>query len=75
MFRELYIVDDRAAQIARAIGTWNFSAHDFSDDELVHAASLMLQHVLQMPELEKWRLPAGKSLVTGSNIGRIRGLT
>ena len=47
--------------MAKAIAQWNFSAHNFSDDELVHAAFLMLQHALEMPELEKWRLPAGKA--------------
>ena len=63
--RDLYIIDHREeVEVVRAIGTWDFSAHDFSDDELVHAAFLMLQHALQMPELEKWRLAAGKALVT-----------
>ena len=47
-------------QIADAIGSWSFSAHDFTDDELLHAALLMLQHALTMPELEKWRIPTGK---------------
>ena len=47
--------------MAKAIAQWNFSAHAFSDDELVHAAFLMLQHALDMPELENYRLPAGKS--------------
>lgn len=28
---------------------------------MVHAASLMLQHALQMPELERWRLSTGRS--------------
>ncbi|KAI4260409.1 MAG: hypothetical protein LQ352_000271 [Teloschistes flavicans] len=44
--------------LARAINSWNFSAHDFSEDQLVHAAFLMLQHALNMPELERWRLSA-----------------
>ncbi|KAL9587106.1 MAG: hypothetical protein Q9212_000473 [Teloschistes hypoglaucus] len=44
--------------LAGAINSWNFSAHDFSEDQLVHAAFLMLQHALSMPELERWRLSA-----------------
>lgn len=52
----------RDLEVAEAIGSWGFCAHDYSDDELVHAAFLMLQHALAMPELENWRLPAGKAL-------------
>lgn len=52
--------DSRRAVIATAIGSWDFSAHEFSEDELVHAAFLMLEHALQMPELERWRFPAGR---------------
>ena len=51
---------DRQRKIAEAVGTWAFSAHEFTDDELLHAALIMLQHALSMPELEKWRLSTGK---------------
>lgn len=51
---------DRREKIAAAVGSWNFSAHEFTDDELLHAALLMLQHALAMPELERWRLSTGK---------------
>ncbi|KAI4119522.1 MAG: hypothetical protein LQ345_000584 [Seirophora villosa] len=44
--------------LIRAFTSWNFAAHDFSEDQLVHAALLMLQHALNMPELERWRIPA-----------------
>lgn len=44
-----------------AVGTWEFSAHDFSDDELLHAAMLMLQHALIMPDLERWRIATGEA--------------
>lgn len=43
----------------QAVGTWAFSAHDFDSDELLYAALTMLQHALQMPELEKWRISIG----------------
>lgn len=42
--------------VAAAVASWNFSAHEFTDDELLHAALVMLQHTLQMPELEPWRI-------------------
>ncbi|KAJ4391444.1 3',5'-cyclic-nucleotide phosphodiesterase [Gnomoniopsis smithogilvyi] len=51
------ISSERQAQIAEAVGRWQFCAHDFSDDELVVAASLMFSHALSMPELEQWRIP------------------
>jgi 3',5'-cyclic-nucleotide phosphodiesterase len=46
--------------VAKAVGTWSFSAHDFTDDELLHGALVMLEHVLSMPELEKWRMTTGE---------------
>ena len=59
--RELYIADGRRAEISRAIGRWDFNGHDYSEDELVHAACLMLEHALSMAELSKWRMSAGES--------------
>lgn len=50
--------------IAAAIGSWSFSAHDFTDDELLYGALLMLKHALQMPELDKWRMSDGKNTQT-----------
>ena len=44
--------------LSRALGSWAFSGHDYSEDELIHAAFLMLQHALTIPELEQWRLSA-----------------
>jgi hypothetical protein len=43
------------------IGRWDFCAHDYTEDELVHAGSLMLHHALKMPELEKWAIGFGKT--------------
>lgn len=54
------VASERRQKIAEAIGSWLFSAHDFTDDELLHAALLMLQHALTMPELERWRISTGK---------------
>ncbi|RYP36817.1 hypothetical protein DL767_003207 [Monosporascus sp. MG133] len=52
------VSSERRAEIAEAIGKWHFSAHDFCDDSLLVAASLMFKHALSMPELEQWRIPA-----------------
>ncbi|TAQ88539.1 hypothetical protein B7494_g3123 [Chlorociboria aeruginascens] len=54
--KRISVAVNRQEMIASAIGSWHFSAHDFSDDELLHAALLMLQHALAMPELEQWRI-------------------
>jgi hypothetical protein len=51
--------DERKAVVEEVIGTWAFSAHDYTDDELLYGALAMLRHALQMPELEKWRIPEG----------------
>lgn len=50
----------RERDLVKAISSWGFSAHEFSDDELIHSAFLMLQHALSIPALEKWRISIGK---------------
>lgn len=59
-YNRIAVALDRREKIASAVGSWSFSAHDFTDDELLHAALLMLQHALAMPELERWRISTGK---------------
>ncbi|KAK9416140.1 putative Phosphodiesterase [Seiridium unicorne] len=51
------VSSEQKAGIAEAIGKWNFCAHDFNDDQLLIAASLMFKHAFSMPELEQWRIP------------------
>jgi len=48
----------KEARLANAIGSWGFSGHDWSEEDLVHAACMMLQHALSMPELIQWRMSA-----------------
>ncbi|KAK3379531.1 hypothetical protein B0T24DRAFT_160956 [Lasiosphaeria ovina] len=48
---------EKQAAISWAVGQWHFCAHNFSDDELIVAASVMFKHALAMPELEPWRIP------------------
>lgn len=51
---------ERQAEIAQAVGHWHFSAHLYTDDELVVAGMMMFKHTLSMPELERWRISAGE---------------
>jgi hypothetical protein len=57
--RDLFVEEDRKGIVAKAIGTWGFSAHDFTDDELLYGALLMLKHALQMPDLDQWSMTDG----------------
>ena len=57
--RDINIEPDRRALVVQAVGTWSFSAHKFSDDELLIAALIIFEHALTMPELEKWRMSTG----------------
>lgn len=50
---------EKQTEISSAVSQWHFCAHDFTDDELVVAASVMFKHALSMPELEAWRIPTG----------------
>lgn len=56
---DLKVEDERKTLIENSVGQWNFSAHDFTSDELVFAAYTIFQHALQLPELKKWRLADG----------------
>ncbi|KAL8836445.1 MAG: hypothetical protein Q9176_006299 [Flavoplaca citrina] len=47
---------DEDLRLATAFTSWNFSAHEFSEDQLVQVAFLMLQHALNMTDLERWRI-------------------
>lgn len=57
---ELHINPDRQPFIKKQVGSWNFSAHEFSDDELVFSACQMIQHAFTMPGLEQWQLTSGE---------------
>lgn len=53
---DLNLDPKRVPLIQEQIGSWYFSAHDFTEDELVFGACEMLQHALTMPGLDPWRL-------------------
>jgi len=58
-YSDLKLEDSRISIVENAVGQWSFSAHDFTSDELVHAARVILRHALQIEELSKWRLNLG----------------
>ncbi|KAF2110066.1 hypothetical protein BDV96DRAFT_651219 [Lophiotrema nucula] len=60
---DLHVDPPRREAVAAAIGSWSFSAHQFSDDELLYGALLMLKHALQMPELEQWSMSEDELIV------------
>lgn len=62
---DFHLDQDRKAIVAKRVGTWAFSAHEFTDDELLYGALVMLQHTLQMPELERWNMTEGRCCVYG----------
>jgi hypothetical protein len=55
--------EDRRAAVEEALGTWAFSAHDYTDDELLYGALVMLKHALRMPELDKWKISESDLIV------------
>lgn len=54
--RDLDVSPERQKFVKKFIGNWNFTAHDFSEDELVFGACEMLQHAFTLPNLDQWRL-------------------
>ena len=60
LLREIHVEPGREAFVKAQVGSWNFSAHDFSEDELVFAACEIIQHAFNLPGLEHWRLTPGE---------------
>ena len=59
--RDLYIEHSRKEVVADQVGKWSFSGQDFTEDELVYAGYLILEHALSMKEVEKWRMSKRES--------------
>ena len=53
------ISDGREQVVMDAIASWGFSAHGLSDDELLYAAVIMVEHALQLPGLDEFRITTG----------------
>lgn len=60
---DLILSSERRAAVRTAIAGWGFPAHDLNMDELTYGAMVMMEHVLQNPELQAFRLPRAE-LVT-----------
>lgn len=57
---------ERRSAVEEKVATWAFSAHDFTDDELLYAALVMLQHALASPELSQWQMTEGIDPLLGT---------
>ncbi|KAL3481209.1 hypothetical protein BJX99DRAFT_180968 [Aspergillus californicus] len=57
---DYYVSEEREEYVKQRLGQWDFTAHDYSDDELVFAAYEILQHAFSLAELEEWRLTPGE---------------
>ncbi|KAF2770024.1 HD-domain/PDEase-like protein [Teratosphaeria nubilosa] len=51
------IPEHRRKAVEDAICQWQFPAHEFGMDELTYGALFMLEHMLQVPELEAYSIP------------------
>ncbi|KAH7049256.1 hypothetical protein B0J12DRAFT_711040 [Macrophomina phaseolina] len=60
---DIEVSPERREKIAKAVGTWSFSAHDWNDDELLFGSLVMIQHALSMPEVEHWRIREDELLI------------
>ncbi|EOD52412.1 putative camp-specific 3 -cyclic phosphodiesterase 7b protein [Neofusicoccum parvum UCRNP2] len=60
---DIEVSPERRKQIAAAVGTWAFSAHDWNDDELLFGSLVMIKHALSMPEVERWRMGEDELLI------------
>ncbi|KAL4925185.1 3',5'-cyclic-nucleotide phosphodiesterase PDE2 [Aspergillus undulatus] len=57
---DYHVDQEREEYVRQRMAQWNFTAHEFNDDELVYAAHAMLEHAFTIPELEEWRLTPGE---------------
>ncbi|KAF3922071.1 hypothetical protein ABW20_dc0108358 [Dactylellina cionopaga] len=46
--------------VRQSVCRWDFSAHEFTDDELLLCAFEMFNHAFTMPEVEEWRISSGQ---------------
>ncbi|KAI5296472.1 3',5'-cyclic-nucleotide phosphodiesterase [Ascosphaera acerosa] len=47
---------ERRRLIETEVAKWSFSAHKFSDDELLYAGCVMVRHALRLPGLDQWQI-------------------
>jgi 3',5'-cyclic-nucleotide phosphodiesterase len=66
MDSRLRIPNVRANAVAQAVGRWDFSAHDYTDEELVHGALVMFEHAFTMPEVSDFVITSGSLTIISS---------
>lgn len=66
--RDLFVQESRKAVVAAAVGRWDFSGHDFTEDELVYAGYYMLSHCLEMEDCEQWSMSQRKASAIAPSI-------
>ncbi|KAJ6260980.1 hypothetical protein Dda_3645 [Drechslerella dactyloides] len=62
-FREdskIRVSPHRHELVRQSVCRWDFSAHEFTDDELLLCAFEMFNHAFTMPEVEDWRISPGQ---------------
>lgn len=55
----IQISDARKRAVIDAVSVWGFSAHEFTDNELLYATLAMLEHALKVEGMEEFRIPSG----------------
>lgn len=59
MYSDFELEPERRKVVEDRVSTWAFSAHEFTDDELLYAALVMLKHALSSPDLSQWQMTEG----------------
>src|SRR4051794_24827323 len=57
---KIRVSPERHELVRQSICRWDFSAHEFTDDELLLCAFEMFMHAFTMPEVEEWRISSGQ---------------
>ncbi|RPB27742.1 HD-domain/PDEase-like protein [Terfezia boudieri ATCC MYA-4762] len=56
----IQVTQARKDVVSRLVGKWHFSAHEFTDVELLQAAHTMFEHAFTMPEVQGYRIPSDR---------------
>ncbi|KAK6544250.1 3',5'-cyclic-nucleotide phosphodiesterase [Orbilia ellipsospora] len=57
---KIRVSPSRHELVRQSVCRWDFSAHEFTDDELLLCAFEMFNHAFTMPEVEEWRISSGQ---------------
>lgn len=56
----IQITQARKSLVTKLVGRWHFSAHEFTDVELLQAAHTMFEHAFTMPEIHEYKIPSDR---------------